>query len=372
MKSKLLKLIQQNNLSLDKIQKITNLDENDIKRNIQELMDEGLIFLNNFKRYEFIKDEYSVGTLEKTTKGSSYVSVKGRKIFISPNCLNTALKNDLVVIEERYDNCGIIKGILKRKNNKLVCEVKEWKNKLILVPFNGNCELNLITPPELLKDYIVGDRVYITLTDECCEDNYIIVRDITKIGHFTNEFSDEIAIAISKDFDIDFSEETMKEVESMPTVVLESDKDGRIDLTNENIFTIDSVHTKDMDDAISIKILNNGNYQLGVHIADVSHYVKFGSPVFKDAMKRATSVYLGDVVIPMIPSILSNGICSLNEGVERLTKSCIMEITPKGKVVNYSILNTVIKSRKKMTYEELNELFQGNDVDESYTPFIDD
>ena len=127
-----------------------------------------------------------------------------------------------------------------------------------------------------------------------------------------------------------------------------------------------------MDDAISIKKLYNGNYLLGVHIADVAHYIKPNSSLFKEALKRGTSVYLGEAVIPMIPSTLSNGICSLNEGVERLTKSCIMEINPKGKLVQYKIVNSVIKSKKKMSYEELNEFFNGNEIDESYYPFLND
>lgn len=370
MKEQILSIISKDDANINKLHKLTKLPIETIEQIIQELLAEGLIFFNSSRKYETIKDEYLVGTVEKTTKGNCYVIVNGEKIFIEQNDLHTALKNDLVVIERKYDNFGIIKGILERKNNKLVCEVKEHNNKLILVPFNGNCEIQLVTPPELLKDYIIGDRVFITLANEASEENDILVRDIHKIGHFTDKNSDEIAIAISKDFDIDFSNEAMKEAESLPKEVLPEEKKDRLDLTNEVIFTIDSVHTKDMDDAISIKKLDNGNYELGVHIADVAHYVKPGTNLFKEAMKRGTSVYIGDVVIPMIPSILSNGICSLNEGVERLTKSCIMEINPQGKVVNYKITDSVIKSKKKMTYEELNELFSGNQIDPSYIPFI--
>ena len=372
MKEKILELLNKNNLSLDKIQKFTNLDQETLENIIKELLDEKLIFLNTTNRYETMKEEYLIGTIEKTSKGNCYVIANNKKIFISPNELHTALKNDLVVIEEKYESHGTIKGILKRKNNKLVCEVKEWNNKLVLVPFNGNCEIQLITPKKLLKDFIIGDRVYITLTNESNENNDIMVKDITKIGHFNDKFNDEIAIAISKDFDIDFSNEAIKEAEAIPQTVQDYERKNRLDLTNETIFTIDSIHTKDMDDAISIQKLNNGNYKLGVHITDVSHYIKPGTALFKEALKRGTSVYLGEVVIPMIPSILSNGICSLNEGVERLTKSCIMEITPKGNVVNYKLQDSIIKSKKKMTYEELNELFNDNLQDESYLPFIDD
>ena len=371
MKEEILKLLKKNNLSLDKIQKITNLNYQEIEIILQELVDEKQIFLNTSKKYEILTDSYLVGILEKTSKGSCYVKVNDKKIPIAPSKLHTALKNDTVVVEEQFDSHGVIKGVLKRKNDKLVCEVKEWNNKLILVPFNGNCEVELVTSKELLKDCIIGDRVYITLTNETSEDNDIIVRDITKIGHFNDKFNDEISIAISKDFDIDFSKEAIKEAEAIPQTVQEEDKINRLDLTEEIIFTIDSIQTKDVDDAISIKKLENGNYELGVHIADVSHYIKPGTQLFHEALKRGTSVYLGDVVIPMIPSILSNGICSLNEGVERLTESCIMEINSKGKVVNYIICDSVIKSKKKMTYEDLNRLFNCEEVDESYAPFIE-
>ena len=294
------------------------------------------------------------------------------KIIIPPNELHTALKNDTVVVLRTYENNGTICGIMKRKNKKLVCEVKEHNNKLILVPFNGNCEINIVVPNNLLNDYIIGDRCYIELDNSSDIDNNIVAKNITKIGHFNDKMNDELAIAISKDFDIDFTENSIEEASKIKDHITNEDKVNRIDLTKDNIFTIDSVHTKDMDDAISIKKLYNGNYLLGVHIADVAHYIKPNSSLFKEALKRGTSVYLGETVIPMIPSTLSNGICSLNEGVERLTKSCIMEINPKGKLVQYKIVNSVIKSKKKMSYEELNEFFNGNEIDESYYPFLND
>ena len=372
MKEDILNLLKHNNLSINKIKTLCNLEQEEAEKIIQELVDEKRIFLNTSNKYQKLSNEYLIGTLEKTSKGSAYVMCEGKKILIPSTELKTALKNDLVVVEKTYHHCGTIKGILKRKNNKLVCEVKEWKNKLMLVPFNVTTELHLVAPKELLSNYIVGDRVFVTLGNDSSETNDIFVREITKIGHFNDRFNDEIAIAISKDFEIDFSDEALKEADKIPQSVQEYEKEGRLDLTDENIFTIDSIHTKDMDDAISIKKLPNGNYELGVHIADVAHYIKPNSYLFKEALSRGTSVYLGDVVIPMIPSILSNGICSLNENVERLTKSCIMEINKKGKVINYRIVESVIKSKKKMTYEDINTLFDGGEVDASYYPFLND
>ena len=137
------------------------------------------------------------------------------------------------------------------------------------------------------------------------------------------------------------------------------------------IFTIDGSHTKDIDDAISIEKLENGNYLLGVHIADVSYYVRPNTKLYEEAMNRGTSVYLADRVIPMLPHKLSNGICSLNEGEIRLTESCLMEIDKKGKVVSSEIFESFIKSRKKMTYECVNQILEQNIIPKGYEEFVD-
>ena len=365
-------IIKKYNCDDNKLLKLSKLEKEELDIILKKLLNSRRIFKNTKNKYEIIKPDHIIGTLDRCSKGFSFIKQNDEKIIIPPNELHTALKNDTVVVLRTYENNGTICGIMKRKNKKLVCEVKEYNNKLILVPFNGNCEINIIVPNNLLKDYIIGDRCYIELDNSSDIDNNIVAKNITKIGHFNDKMNDELAIAISKDFDIDFSENSIEEASKIKDHVTNEEKANRIDLTKDNIFTIDSVHTKDMDDAISIKKLYNGNYLLGVHIADVAHYIKPNSSLFKEALKRGTSVYLGEAVIPMIPSTLSNGICSLNEGVERLTKSCIMEINPKGKLVQYKIVNSVIKSKKKMSYEELNEFFNGNEIDESYYPFLND
>ena len=169
-----------------------------------------------------------------------------------------------------------------------------------------------------------------------------------------------------------FPEEVIEELDSIPEEVREQDKKGRKDLTDVTIFTIDGDDTKDIDDAISVEKLKNGNYKLGVHIADVSYYVKEGSPLDKEAMDRGTSVYLVDRVIPMLPHKLSNGICSLNPGVERLAISCVMEIDNNGKTVDYEIFPSIIKSRLQMTYKKVNQVIEKNEIPEGYEPFVND
>lgn len=347
--------------------------ENELLCALENLKNRQLIYLNSKNKYCLIQKSYIVGRLDKDSKGTKFIRCNKEKIFIEPEQLHTALKNDLVVCDVYENNHGSVLGILERKNNRLVCEVVVRNGKLTIIPFNVGCELSLtVTDKKFLKDFVEGDRLVVMLDNTVDDSNTILVKNAQRIGHKNDPKSDELAIAISKDFDIDFSVDAIRESLEIPEFVRDEDKIGRIDLTTEATFTIDSVHTKDMDDAISIRKLYNGNYLLGVHIADVSYYVKPGTALFNDAEKRATSLYLGDTVIPMIPHKLSNGICSLNEGVERLTKTCLMEITPDGKVKNYKIFDSVIKSKKKMTYEELNKLFAGEEIDVSYAPFIYD
>ena len=372
MVEEILNLLEHQSLSRESLQERFNLTKNEIDIILFRLKKENLIYLDTHSKYTKVNSSNIIGRIESDSKNKKFVLFKNEKIFITPENLHTAMKNDLVVLEIYENNLGKVVGILERKNTNLVCEVISKKGKLVLVPFNTGCEVSLIADKKLLKGSIEGDRLVITLPENVDDLNHIIVKEFTKIGHKDDPKSDEIAIAISKGFDIEFSTKVINETLDIPNEVSEQDKIGRTDLTDETIFTIDSEHTKDMDDAISIKKLYNGNYLLGVHIADVAHYVKPHSELFKEALKRGTSLYLGDTVIPMIPHKLSNGICSLNEGVERLTKTVYMEINPRGKVKNYKIFDSVIKSKKKMTYEELNKLFNGEEVDISYAPFVYD
>ena len=194
--------------------------------------------------------------------------------------------------------------------------------------------------------------------------------EVVKIlGHKNDPGVDILSIVAKYGIHDTFSDEVMKEVDELPNEVLPEEYDGRRDLRDVEIFTIDGDDTKDIDDAISIKKLDNGNYSLGVHIADVSYYVKENTKLDDEAYERGTSVYLADRVIPMLPHKLSNGICSLNPGVDRLAMSCVMEIDHKGDVVSYDIFESVIKSRKQMTYKNVNKYLEEGIVPEGYEPF---
>ena len=184
---------------------------------------------------------------------------------------------------------------------------------------------------------------------------------VTEILGYKDDPGIEISqIALEYGFNSSFDDNTLLELENIPNEVLESQKENRADFTNKNIITIDGDDSKDFDDAVYVEKLDNGNYLLEVYIADVSEYVKENSSLDKEALQRGTSVYLADRVIPMLPRKLSNGICSLNEGVERLVLACLMEIDYKGNLVNYEICEGVIKSKHRMTYNNVNKILEND------------
>ena len=180
------------------------------------------------------------------------------------------------------------------------------------------------------------------------------------IGHKNDPGIDILSVVHAHDVDIEFPKDVYEQIESISDEIDQIDIENRVDLRNEVIVTIDGDDAKDLDDAISLKKLDNGHYQLGVHIADVSYYVKEGSPLDKEAIKRGTSIYLVDRVIPMLPHKLSNGICSLNPQVDRYAISCIMEINQEGNVVSHDIMPTVIHSSYRMTYNNVNKILDGD------------
>ncbi|MDI3233531.1 ribonuclease R [Exiguobacterium antarcticum] len=181
------------------------------------------------------------------------------------------------------------------------------------------------------------------------------------IGHKNDPGVDILSIVHKHGINVDFSDAAIAEANNIPDQIDEKDLVGRVDLRKELTVTIDGADAKDLDDAVHVKKLSNGNYELGVHIADVSHYVKEDSPLDEEARERGTSVYLVDRVIPMIPHRLSNGICSLNPHVDRLTLSCIMEIDQNGAVINQEILQSVIKTTERMTYTDVRKIIERED-----------
>lgn len=301
---------------------------------------------------------------------------EGVRYLVDPEDLCDALDGDLVLIKPTGNTkagrvISKVDKIVKRKDGLVVVEVTEDKDgELYLRPFNAKLSHPIKISNYNMKPLVVGDRILVKIDDLANSDCYY-AGFIKNIGHKDDPDADLKVIAIQNNIIVDFSPEALEEAERLPIEVLPEERKGRIDLTDKLIYSIDGASTKDRDDAISIEELPNGNYQVGVHISDVTHYIHPGMKLWDEALLRGTSVYMIDTVIPMIPHKLSNGICSLNEGVDRLAFSCIMEVTPRGEIVNYDFVDTIINSRKAMTYEAVNEIFEEDNLPEGYEEFYD-
>src|SRR5699024_4672254 len=209
---------------------------------------------------------------------------------------------------------------------------------------------------EKTKGAVTGHKVIAEIT-KYPENRKSAEGEVVKIlGHRNDPGIDIISIIYKNGLKMDFPEEVLQQAEKTPESITEEELVGRKDYRDEMIITIDGADAKDLDDAISVKQLDNGNFKLGVFIADVTHYVEHGTAMDEEAFERGTSVYLVDRVIPMIPHRLSNGICSLNPNVDRLTLGCEMEIDSRGKVIDHSIFESVIKSKERMTYRDVNKI----------------
>lgn len=341
---------------------------------LDQMTTEGILHKSKKREYILMSNTKTLkcGYIRINRSGNGFVDVEnGPDIFVRSENLNGAINNDFVEVDysTRNNEAYVIK-ILKRDLSNLVGEMVSIKNKLVFKPDDDKLSIIVKLTKDSLNQVVEGHKVLVQIIKEIGKRQYL--GKIAKIiGHKNDPGVDIIAIALRHGIEVEFSEEVIKELEDIPNVVSENEKVGRKDLTNEMIFTIDGDDTKDIDDAISIK-KNNDNYILGVHIADVSHYVKMGSSLYDSAFNRGTSSYLADTVIPMIPHQLSNGICSLNPEVKRLTISCIMTINKNGKVIDYDIFPSVIKSRKQMTYKNVNKILEEDIVPEGYEAYVSD
>lgn len=340
---------------------------------------------DNLKVYRTKKDNYmlfsnshlKIGTMIGNKKGFGFVNVDDSNIdiFVAPSNMNNAIDKDRVIVEVINEKGNEIEGkvvrIVDRNLDIMVGEYIQGKNgKGTIKLDNDKLKIEIEIDKEASMNAIEGHKVLVKVGKKLRGNEY--KGHIIKIlGHKTDPGVDILSIAAKYDIEEEFPEAVLEEVEKIPDHVLEHEYEGRRDLREEIIFTIDGADTKDIDDAISIEKLENNNYKLGVHIADVSYYVRENTEIDKDAYLRGTSVYLADRVIPMLPRQLSNGICSLNPDVDRLAMSCVMEIDEKGKVVDYEIFESVIKSKKQMTYTNVNKILEENIIPEGYEEFVD-
>lgn len=355
----------------DVVGKFKSINEEEIECEVSLLEKEGRIYKNCDGYYIALDKDLKIGTLYCSHKGRRYVTDNNAIFFVDSKDINGAFDFDKVIFRPNEKNkTAKVEKIIERQNDIVVAEVISTTNGKILSTINTPEKINIQIRQGELEKYYDGDRLIVNVGSYSTP-NEVRGKIIEKLGNKKEPNIEEVTIAASRGFTTKYTKEYLDELAAIPDKVTDEDIKGRLDLRNDVIFTIDSESTKDMDDAISIKVLDNGNYELGVHIANVSHYVKKGSAIYEDAIKRGNSAYFANSVIPMLHFDISNGICSLNEDVDRLTKSCIMEINKKGKVVNYYITDSVIHSKKKMTYEDINKIFEDGVIISEYLPYYD-
>lgn len=350
-------------------------DMNVLENNLHELVIDGIIHESKAHEYLLMVNTKALkaGKLQIIKNGNGFVDIAGgNDVYVKAKDMNGAINGDFVEVEihtkvDIENPEGHIIKILKRDLNNIVGEITKQNHQLAFKADDPKLDIIVKLTKESLRGCVEGHKVVVTIVKEI--DKKVFLGKVVRIiGHKNDPGIDILTVAAKHGIDPNFTPAAIKELEFIPDDVSEVELRGRTDLTNKMIFTIDGDDTKDIDDAISLE--KEGNmYRLGVHIADVSNYVKVGTALYENAYSRGTSSYLADTVIPMIPHQLSNGICSLNPEVIRLTISCSMLINSEGKVVEYDIFPSYIKSRKQMTYKNVNKVIMDNEIPKGYEEF---
>ena len=364
-------------MELNDLLGLTTIDEyKSLQNTLDEMVSDGILYYSDKKKkYLLLENSHLVkGTLSLNEKGFGFIIINKdiKDVYVNEKNINGAQDGDLVLFEylnkDKDRPEGRIIKTIKRNYEPLVGEVILVDGEYFVKPDRKGA--NIYIPRDNLNGAVEGHKVVVTPLREGNR-----VGKITKIiGHKNDVGVDILSFVYEYNFSPSFPDEVVEELDDIPSYLTEEEinkelSSGRRDLRSEEIFTIDGSDTKDIDDAISLSKLDDGKYKLGVHIADVSYYVKEGTKLDDEAYFRGTSVYLVDRVLPMLPHKLSNGICSLNENEDRFAFSCVMIIDDKGDIGHYEIFKSIIRSRKKMTYEEVNKILEENTTSEDYKPF---
>ena len=335
---------------------------------LQQLIDEGHIFETRKGKLASPKDlQMATGSFIGHARGFGFVTPDegGEDVFIPASETMGAMQKDKVLYkvlhkaEKGKKADGVIVKILERGQQKIVgtFEASE-KGFGFVVADDKKIAKDIFISKNYTKGAVSGHKVVAEIIDYGEDRRNPEGKIVEILGHVNDPGVDILSVIRRYDLAVEFPDEVYAEIEDLETEVREEDKIGREDIRDWLTITIDGEDAKDLDDAVTMKKLGNGNYELGVHIADVSHYVREYTELDKEAYARATSVYLVDRVIPMLPHKLSNGICSLNPRVDRLALSCIMEINTRGEVVAHRIAETVINSNYRMTYTAVREILE--------------
>lgn len=357
---------------------VTKQDRPVLERILLELQEEGKIELSKRGKYSKAESKNVTGVFTAHQRGFGFVTIEGETedIFIPGDKVNGAMHMDTVEIAVLPTTSGkrkegAVLKVIERGMKHVVCTYEASENFGFAVPDNTRFGSDIFIPKGKSMGAVAGHKVVVEVTSYGKKDKKPEGRVVEIIGHINDPGTDILSIVKAYDMPVEFSEKIMHQVENVAKEVTAADMAGRMDLRDWTMVTIDGEDAKDLDDAVSL-FMDGDNYVLGVHIADVSNYVQEHSALDVEALKRGTSVYLVDRVIPMLPHALSNGICSLNEAQNRLTLSCIMTINPKGEVIDHKIAETVIKTNRRMTYTNVKKILEDKDpeVMEEYKELV--
>ncbi|MDO5574245.1 MAG: ribonuclease R [bacterium] len=354
-------------------------DREALKEVLDALLEQEKIQISKKGKYSIAESKNITGIFASTQHGFGFIEVEGREqdLYVSEKEVHGAMHGDTVeaaLITGRHgkrQEATILK-VVERATNKLVGKYEKTKqNYGFVIPDNQKFLEDIFVPAEASMGAVDGHKVVVEITDYGSKRKSPEGKIIEIIGHENDPGVDIMSIVKNYDLPVEFSDKIMHQVENVSNEVSEADMEGRLDLRDVCMVTIDGEDAKDLDDAVSVT--KEGNvYHLGVHIADVTNYVQEKSALDKEALERGTSVYLVDRVIPMLPHKLSNGICSLNAGENRLALSCIMTLDASGKVIDHKIAETVIKVDRRMSYTAVNAVLALHDEEQikEYEPLV--
>ena len=351
---------------------------NELKKVMDALLADGKVSVTQKGKYVKGTAKQLVGTYQAHARGFGFVTVEGQAddIFISEDDANGAFHMDQVEVvitkaPEGKRREGKIVRILSHGTVKLVGYFQKNKNFGFVIPDNDRFVKDIFVPLERSKGAVTGHKVVVELTSYGKDGKKPEGKVVEIIGHVNDPGTDIMSIVKGYDLPVEFPEKVLNQAERVAKDVTSADMAGRMDIRSWRMVTIDGEDAKDLDDAISIT-KEGENYQLGVHIADVTNYVQERSALDREAYERGTSVYLVDRVIPMLPHALSNGICSLNAGEDRLALSCIMTVNPKGEVIDHKIAETVVHIDQRMSYTSVKKILEDRDPEEmeAYKEFV--
>lgn len=364
------------------IMQVPKSSRQEFKQMLDELVEEGKISISPRKKYTKSKFPVIIGTFQANIKGFGFVSLEDTKedVFIASEYVEDALDGDRVQIALLSDNDdsgrgnkreGKIIRVLERRFTEVVGTFQRNKNFGFVIPDNPRITKDIFIALENINGAVNGHKVVAEILNYGSQKKKPEGRIKEILGHRNDPGMDILSIAKAYGMETEFPQEVVRQLVNIPEVINGKEIAGRLDLREWQTVTIDGEDAKDLDDAITLK-KEGSHYYLGVHIADVSHYVTERSPLDREALKRGTSVYLIDRVIPMLPPKLSNGICSLNEGCDRLALSCLMEIDERGVVVGHRIAETVICVDRRMTYTAVKKILTDQDEQQiqQYQSFV--